>query len=335
MMNFRSRLSGALVRLQRLGLDSYMLLLLTTVALGLLLPVQGVAAAGLKQITFWAVALLFFLYGAKLNSSAIRDGLLNWRLQSATFAATFILFPVLGVILTAVFGGWLAPEVALGLMFLAVLPSTVQSSIAFTGMAGGNVPAAICAASLSNLIGVALTPALVALMLHQGSGGVSMEAIGKIGMQILLPFFLGQIARPWIGGFVQRHRTMTLTVDRGAILLIVYSAFSAGTVSGLWHAIAGPSLALLFGVVALFMALAMAAMVFGGRAMGMPAEDRAVLFFCGSTKSLATGLPIATALFPAATLGATVLPLMIYHLSQLFVCALVAQRASRAQKPTA
>lgn len=318
--------------LKRLGIDTYMLLLIGTVVLGLLLPVQGFAATLLKQITFWAVALLFFLYGAKLNASAIRDGLLNWRLQGATFAATFFMFPVLGLLLSWVFGRLLGPEVTLGLMFLAVLPSTVQSSIAFTGIAGGNVPAAICAASLSNLIGVALTPALVALLLHKSGGSISTDAIVKIAVQILLPFLLGQIARPWIGAFVQRHRMMTLTVDRGAILLIVYSAFSAGTVSGLWHAIAVPSLVLLFAVVALLLALAMGIMVYAGRAMGMAAEDRAVLFFCGSTKSLASGLPIATALFPAATLGAAVLPLMIYHLTQLFVCALVAQRAAKAQK---
>lgn len=314
--------------LKRLGVDTYMLMLIATVALGLLLPVEGIAAALLGQVTFWAVALLFFLYGAKLNAAAIRDGLLNWRLQGATFAATFVLFPVLGLMFAAVFGGLLGPEVTLGLMFLTVLPSTVQSSIAFTAMAGGNVPGAICAASLSNLIGVALTPALVALLLHQGGGGVSPEAIVKIALQILLPFFLGQIARPWIGAFVKRHRSMTLLVDRGAILLIVYSAFSAGTVSGLWHAIAGPSLAVLFAAVLCLLGLAMGIMVFAGRRLGFPEADRAVLFFCGSTKSLASGLPIAAALFPAATIGATVLPLMIYHLAQLFVCALVAQRAA-------
>lgn len=317
--------------LKRLGIDSYMLLLIATVVLGVLLPVQGVAATLLKHITFWAVALLFFLYGAKLQASAIRDGLLNWQLQGATFAATFVLFPAFGLLLATVFGDLLGPEVTLGLLFLTVLPSTVQSSIAFTAMAGGNVPAAICAASLSNLIGVVLTPALVALLLHQDGGGVSVDAIVKIALQILLPFFLGQIARPWVGAFVQRHRLMTLSVDRGAILLIVYSAFSAGTVSGLWHAIAGPSLVLLIVVVALLLGLAMVTMVYGGRAMGMAVEDRAVLFFCGSTKSLATGLPIATALFPAATLGATVLPLMVYHLTQLLVCAMVAQHAARSR----
>jgi sodium/bile acid cotransporter 7 len=317
--------------LKRIGIDTYMLLLVGMVLLGLILPARGIAAEALRGATFWAVTLLFFLYGAKLDPASVRAGLLNWRLQGLTFAATYLLFPVLGVILAAIFGGVLGSQLTLGLLFLCVLPSTVQSSIAFTSIAGGNVPAAICAASLSNLIGVALTPLLVAQLLHQDGGGISLDAIEKIALQILLPFILGQILRPWIGGFVQRHKLLTMVVDRGSILLIVYSAFGAGTVAGIWSAIPAPGLILCLAVVTLLLALAMGIMVAAGRITHMPHQDRAVLFFCGSTKSLASGLPIATAIFPAATVGATVLPVMIYHMTQLLVCSAIAQRMARAR----
>lgn len=315
--------------LKRIGIDTYMLLLVGMVLLGLILPARGIAAEALRGATFWAVTLLFFLYGAKLDPASVRAGLLNWRLQGLTFAATYLLFPVLGLILVAIFGGVLGSQLTLGLLFLCVLPSTVQSSIAFTSIAGGNVPAAICAASLSNLIGVALTPLLVAQLLHQDGGGISLDAIEKIALQILLPFILGQILRPWIGGFVQRHKLLTMVVDRGSILLIVYSAFGAGTVAGIWSAIPAPGLILCLAVVTLLLALAMGIMVAAGRITHMPHQDRAVLFFCGSTKSLASGLPIATAIFPAATVGATVLPVMIYHMTQLLVCSAIAQRLAR------
>ncbi|MBP8932071.1 MAG: bile acid:sodium symporter [Paracoccus sp.] len=317
--------------LKRIGIDTYMLLLVGMVLLGLILPARGIAAEALRGATFWAVTLLFFLYGAKLDPASVRAGLLNWRLQGLTFAATYLLFPVLGLILVAIFGGVLGSQLTLGLLFLCVLPSTVQSSIAFTSIAGGNVPAAICAASLSNLIGVALTPLLVAQLLHQDGGGISLDAIEKIALQILLPFILGQILRPWIGGFVQRHKLLTMVVDRGSILLIVYSAFGAGTVAGIWSAIPAPGLILCLAVVTLLLALAMGIMVAAGRITHMPHQDRAVLFFCGSTKSLASGLPIATAIFPAATVGATVLPVMIYHMTQLLVCSAIAQRMARAR----
>ena len=317
--------------LKRIGIDTYMLLLLATVALGLLLPARGMAAEVLQQATWWAVVLLFLIYGAKLDPASIRAGMLNWRLQGLTFGATYVLFPVLGLGLAAVFGGVLGPQLTLGLLFLAVLPSTVQSSIAFTSIARGNVPAAICAASVSNLIGVVLTPLLVTRLLHQEGASVSLEAVEKIALQILLPFVVGQILRPWIGGFVQRHKLLTMVVDRGSILLIVYSAFGAGTVAGIWSSIPASGLALCLLVVLLFLALAMGIMAGVGRVCGLPPADRAVLFFCGSTKSLASGLPIAYAIFPAATVGATVLPVMIYHMTQLLVCSAVAQRLARAE----
>ncbi|MFD2173511.1 bile acid:sodium symporter family protein [Rhodobacter lacus] len=315
--------------LKRFGIDTYMLLLIGTVVLGVVVPAQGIAAVGLKSLTYWAVSLLFFLYGLKLDPQSVRAGLLNWRLQGLTFLATYVMFPLLGLALSPFAEPVLGPEVTLGILFLAVLPSTVQSSIAFTGIAGGNVPAAICAASLSNLVGVALTPLLVAVMLHTGGGEINFDAVIRIGTQILLPFVLGQALRPLIGFFVARHRRLTLLVDRGSILLIVYSAFSAGTVSGLWEAVPPARLGALFGAIVVFLAISMGLMVGAGRLFGLPREDRAALFFCGSTKSIATGLPIASALFPVAEVGAIVLPAMIYHITQLLICAFVSQRAAR------
>jgi solute carrier family 10 (sodium/bile acid cotransporter), member 7 len=97
---------------------------------------------------------------------------------------------------------------------LCVLPSTVQSSIAFTSIARGNVAAALCAATASNLFGVLLTPLLAGLLLR-AHGGFSARGVGDIVVQILLPFAAGQLARPWIGAWVSRHRGMTGLVDRG------------------------------------------------------------------------------------------------------------------------
>ncbi|WP_420342447.1 bile acid:sodium symporter family protein [Paenirhodobacter sp.] len=316
--------------LRRIGIDTYMLLLVAMVCAGGLLPARGQVAAGLHHLTFWAVALLFLLYGAKLDLASIRAGLMNLRLQAACLATTYALFPALGLALSVLLRPVLGPELATGLLFLSVLPSTVQSAIAFTGIAGGNVAAAICAASISNLLAVGLTPALMALLMER-SGGISTDAVGRIAVQILLPFVLGQMLRPWIGAAIRRQRLLTLVVDRGSILMIVYAAFSAGTVAGIWTAIPPFTLLALGLTVAGFMALVMAAMAAGGAAAGLPMPDRRALFFCGSTKSLASGLPIATALFPPAVLGAVVLPVMLFHLGQLLVCAVIAQRAAQAQ----
>ena len=314
-------------RLKRLGIDAYMLLLLATVLAGIILPAQGASADVLGHVTYWAVSLLFFLYGAKLDPRGVRDGFLNWRLQGLTFGATFVIFPIFGLIIAAVVAPVLGATLALGLLFLAVLPSTVQSSIAFTSIAQGNVAGAICAASVSNLVGVFLTPALVALLLHADGGGVRIEAIVKIGVQILLPFVVGQVLRPIVGRLVQRHKVITQVVDRGSILLIVYAAFSASTVAGLWADIPLATLVILLFVIVIFLAVVMGAMVLIGKISKMPYPDRTALFYCGATKSLASGLPIATALFASDQIGAIVLPLMMYHMLQLLVSAYLSQKA--------
>lgn len=313
---------------KRIGIDAYMILLMLTAVLGVVLPARGIGAEILGYLTYWAVAVLFFLYGGKLDPRAVRAGLLNWKLQGLTFATTYAVFPVMGFALIAIFGRALGPEMSLGLLFLAVLPSTVQSSIAFTSISGGNVAAAICAASLSNIVGVVLTPLLVAQLIHLEGAGVTFEAIEKIGLQILLPFVAGQLLRRWIGATLNRRKLLTTIVDRGSILLIVFAAFSAGTVAGVWSSIPPASLLVTLGVVLLLLFLIIMTTRLAGRAAGLPPEDRTTLLFCGSTKSLASGLPIAMALFPAAQVSAIILPVMIYHMVQLLVCSGIAGNLS-------
>lgn len=315
-----------LARLKRIGVDAYILMLLGTVGFATLLPARGVAAEWLSSVTYFAVALLFFLYGVKLNTGAIIAGFTNWRLQLLVLGSTFVAFPVMALGFSQLLAPFLQPELAFGILYLGLLPSTVQSSIAFTSIAGGNVPAAVCAASVSNLLGVFITPLLVALFLHTGSGSFDFGAVIDIGIQILLPFVLGQLLRPLAGAFVQRHGRITHIIDRGSILLIVYSAFSAGVVAGIWQQVDAVALSAIIVASITMLALIMGLTLFAGWAAGLPEEDRLVLLFCGSKKSIATGLPMANILFAGQAISLIVLPAMIFHQIQLVVCAMLAQR---------
>ncbi|WP_172123693.1 MULTISPECIES: bile acid:sodium symporter family protein [unclassified Devosia] len=319
-------------RLKSLGIDIYMVLLIGMVVLATLLPARGFGAEVVSKASYFAVMLLFFLYGAKLNTSAIVAGISNWRLQLLVFAFTFIAFPLLGLLASTALGSVLQPEIVMGLLYLSLLPSTVQSSIAFTSIAGGNVPAAVCAASVSNLLGVFITPALTALLLHTGGHGVDASAMLSIGVQILLPFFLGQMARPLIGPWVQKHKLLTSIVDRGSILLIVYSAFSAGMVAGIWSQVDWVAILILMLISSLLLAVVMIGTVYVGKACGLSQEDRLVLLFCGSKKSLASGLPMANILFAGQAVSLIILPVMIFHQIQLLVCAVIAQRIANGRK---
>jgi sodium/bile acid cotransporter 7 len=214
-----------------------------------------------------------------------------------------------------------------GLLFLTLVPSTIQSSIAFTSIARGNVPAAICAGSFSSLVGIVVTPLLAAALLGS-SGGFAADSLVGIVLQLLVPFVAGQLLRPWIGGFITRHKKVLGLVDRGSILLVVYTAFSEGMVQGIWHQVSPLRLAGLLAVEAVLLAVMLTLTWYGSRALRFNREDRIAIQFAGSKKSLAAGLPMASVLFGAHA-SLAVLPLMLFHQMQLMVCAVIAKRRSR------
>ncbi|MEV3973729.1 bile acid:sodium symporter family protein [Streptomyces sp. NPDC050698] len=310
-------------------IDPYILLLLGTVGLAALLPARGSAADVASGASTAAVALLFFLYGARLSTREALDGLRHWRLHVTVLACTFAVFPLLGLAARGLVPVILTHPLYQGLLFLTLVPSTVQSSIAFTSMARGNVPAAICAGSFSSLVGIVATPLLAASLLGGGDGGgFSADSLLKIVLQLLVPFLAGQLLRRWIGGFVTRRKKVLALVDRGSILLVVYTAFSAGMVQGIWHQVSPARLGGLFVVEAVILAVMLLATWYGGKALGFGRADRIAIQFAGSKKSLAAGLPMASVLFGAQA-ALAVLPLMLFHQLQLIVCAVIAKRRAR------
>ena len=315
--------------LARLNVDPYLLLLLGMVGLATVLPAQGIWASVAGGVTDAAIALLFFLHGARLSRTAIVEGARAWKLHLTTMALTYLLFPAIGLTVRTIPG--LDAGLATGVLFLTLLPSTVQSSIAFTSIARGNVAAAVCSASFSNLAGIFLTPLLTALLITGRSGGFSADPVITISVQLLLPFMAGHLLRPWIADFVARHRKVLGYTDRGSILLVVYTAFGAAVLDGLWARVTGGELVLIAVLSLVILALIMGAAVAVGKAMGFVREDRVVLLFCGSKKSLATGVPLAGVLFAPAQIGAVILPLMFFHQIQLMVCAVLARKLGEGQ----
>ena len=314
-----------------LSIDRFMVFLIAVVVAASVLPARGWAASWTDVLAKLAIALLFFLHGARLSRAAIIQGAANWRLHTATLCSTYILFPAAGLAIVWLVGGTVNPLLLSGLLYLTLLPSTVQSSIAFTAMARGNVAAAVCSASLSNLAGIVLTPMLVGLVMKvSGSAGVSAShSIGTIALQLLLPFVAGHLLRPLIGGFIDRNKAILLPVDRGSILLVVYSAFSAAVINGIWTRVGWLDLLTLLALSAVLLGVVMVVNLLVARLAHLPREDAIVLLFCGSKKSLVSGVPMAGALFPPAHVGLIVLPLMIFHQLQLFVCAALAARFRR------
>jgi solute carrier family 10 (sodium/bile acid cotransporter), member 7 len=314
----------------RIKPDWYLIFIIGAGVLASLLPARGEAAVWLGGLTKVAIAVVFFLHGARLPREAVIRGIVHWRLHLTILAATFVLFPALTVGMTLLPAWITPPELAAGLILLGCLPSTIQSSIAFVGIARGNVAAAVASASASNLIGVFLTPLLAGLLMHT-EGAVNPGAFTIIIVQLLVPFALGQAARPWVGEFVARRSKQLGLLDRGTIVLIVYVAFSSAVVEGVWSRLGAIDLVRLLVLCCLLLAAVLAITAVAARALGFSKEDQIAIVFCGSKKSLASGAPIAAALLTPAVAGVAMIPLMVFHQIQLMACAALAQRY--AQRP--
>ena len=317
--------------LKLLALDRFTILLFVMVILASILPVSGHAAEIFSVITTAAIAVLFFLHGAKLSREAVMQGLTHWKLHGLVFAITFAVFPILGLLAKPILVPMLGQELYWGFLFMCFLPSTVQSSIAFTSVARGNVAAAVCSASFSNIIGMFITPIMVAFfILGQTSRGFDpTSSIIQITLLLLVPFILGQILRPYVFPHMQKRPKIVKVFDQGSILMVVYGAFSSAVVAGLWSQISMSTLMLLILACSVLLTLIMLLSLYIPKWLGFNAADQKTIFFCGSKKTLASGVPMAQILFIGQPIGMIVLPIMIFHQIQLMVCGVIANYWSK------
>lgn len=312
--------------------DRFTLTLLTTVLLASFLPARGEFVGWLNILTTAAIALLFFMHGAKLSREAILAGSNNWRLHLWVMFSTFIIFPLLGVL----FKWWspvnVSPALYNGFLYLCILPATVQSAIAFTSLAGGNVAAAVCSASASSLLGIFVSPLLVGLLMNVHGDTGSLRQVGTIVLQLLVPFIAGHLSRPLIGNWIERNRKLIGKTDQTSILLVVYAAFSEAVTHGIWHQVGIGSMAFIVLVSLILLAIVLVINIYMARKLGFSKADEITIVFCGSKKSLANGIPMANILFPASVVGVMVLPLMVFHQVQLMACAALARRYQKKQQ---
>lgn len=324
-MSTATTLALRVARGRFLPIDGFILALAGTLAAASLVPCRGASAHVFHVLGTVAISSLFFLQGARLSRTSIVHGMTHWRLHVAIGVTTFLLFPLLGLAVVGLFPHLLPRSLWLGVLFVCVLPSTVQSSIALTSMARGNVAAAICAATVSNVAGIVLAPLMFGALANLHGRGIDLNAVRGVALQLLLPFAVGHLLRPWIGGRAERNRRLLSMTDRGSILIVVYTAFSAAATHGIWQEIPCVTLVALALVLAFLLATVLLIVGFASRALEFSSADEAALVLCGSQKSIVSGVPIATALVSGATIGPILLPIMLYHPMQLVVCTWMAR----------
>ena len=308
--------------------DPFLGMILGAVVLASLLPARGGVAVAFHHFTTAAVVLLFFLHGAKLSREAVIAGMGHWRLHIVVVLSTFVAFPIFGLLLRPIGMQLVGPDIYEGVTFLCALPATVQSAIVFTSIAGGNVPAAICSASLSTLLGVFLTPLAFGITSRSGAAGgsIGFSGVRDVALEILLPFLIGQLSRVWLASTMKRRSAVVSYVDRGSIVLVVYVAFSDAVVQHIWQRVSVPELSGLFVVCGVLLAVVLFSTRMLAKVLGFNREDEITIVFGGSKKSLASGIAMANVLFPPALVGSMVLPLMLFHQMQLMACTVLAGR---------
>jgi sodium/bile acid cotransporter 7 len=303
--------------------------MIVVVGLAFLWPAPGAHGGFLhpELLNKIGIALIFFLNGLGLSLLALRDGALRWQVHLLIQLSTFLIFPLLGWGLIKITGGWMSADLQTGFFYLCALPSTVSSSVALTVAARGNVPVAVFNATLSSLIGVVLTPLWMALILgHSGNNFAVGPVIMELLLWLVLPLALGQLARPLLSGWASRNRTRVQMVDRLTILVLIYTSFSDSVQQGIWsHYGSIVVVETIVGTGVLFFIVLLITRALSNL-LGLPTEDRIAAVFCGSKKTLASGVPMAHLIFGAnPALGLILMPIMIYHPLQLAVGGVMAQ----------
>ncbi|MBL0923334.1 MAG: bile acid:sodium symporter [Sphingomonadaceae bacterium] len=313
--------------LQRVIPDRFLAGLVLMVVAASLFPANVTVRPILDNVVTIAIMVLFFFHGLRLSRASVLAGFGHWRLHLAILGVTFLLYPLAALALAKLLAPLMVPELWVGILFLACVPSTVQSSISLISIARGNVAAGVAQAAASNMLGVVLTPITAGLLLSVQGHDLGLSGIGKIASQLLLPFAVGHALRPLLLRWVEPYLKTVSTIDRGTILLVVYSAFSAAAAAGIWGKLSVASLAAMLLACALLLSFGLTVTALIGRRFDR--EDAEAIRYAGTLKSLATGLPMAKILLTAPQAGLVIVPLMLFHQMQLFVCGWLAGRATK------
>lgn len=319
--------------MKRSLIDPFIIALLAVVGIAYLLPYPGTKESPfhLDEIADIGVSVIFLLYGLQLGPEKLKAGLTNARLHLVIHASTFILFPLIIIILKPFFSTVFMQQVWLPFFFLAALPSTVSSSVVMVSIAQGNIPAAIFNASISSLIGVFITPVWMSLFLEQQPGSIGLgQVIGKLLLQVLLPVIIGLFLHKKFGRFAEVNRKRLKLFDQSVILLIVYCSFSESFYEGVFKGFEPIYLLALLVMVTALLFVVYSIITLITKALHFNREDRITATFCGSKKSLVHGSVMSKVLFAnAANSGLVLLPLMLFHAVQLFIISIIAGKMHR------
>src|SRR5699024_1197100 len=320
----------------KIRIDGFVLSIIGSVLLAFFYPFLGGSSSPLpvNQIANTGIALIFFFYGLKLSIPQFKSGLTNWKLHLLIQASTFVLFPLIVISFNPLISGENGQTIWLAFLFLAALPSTVTSSVIMVSIARGNVPAAIFNASISGLVGIAITPLWMGLFMGHSAGDYSLSHIYmQLITTIFVPILIGILFQRLWGKYARLYDQYLTLFEKAVILLTIYKSFSESFEDHIFSSVSIADFAIIIAaIVALFFSVYW---LTGNLSdwMGFALKDRTTIQFCGSKKSLVHGTIFSKILFPgSAALGIVLLPILLYHAIQLFIVSILATERARKTK---
>jgi len=301
--------------------DPMIAVLLIATALAIVVPSIGEARSVAEATSSVAIFVLFLVNGMRIARGDIAKGLRNWRFFLPLGLWVFGGMALTGLGLFHLASNILPPLVALGFVYLGVLPSTIQSATSYTTLAGGNAALSVIGAALINIAGVFISAPLFALLAGGEAADVGSSVIVRIALLLMLPFLIGQLVQGWTWDWIQSRKTKIVWLDRVVIGIAVYVAFSGAVEQGIGSAMDAAGWAWLIGLILIFLTIANIGVWWLGGALAYPFKDRIAFLFAGSQKSVAIGAPLAALLFEPAIAGFVIAPLLLYHLIQLMLAA--------------
>ncbi len=295
-----------------------------------LIPEAG-ASGGLFRseiTTRFGVVLIFFFQGLTLSLTVMKKGIMQWRLHVFVQTAIFLAIPLLALAVLGLSKGLLSSELKIGFLFLAALPTTIATSVAYTAMVRGNVAGAVFNSATANLAGIFITPLWISIWLQTGGETLPLGRLFlDISLMILAPLLAGQFCRPLVYQWVDSYKKAFSILSSLIIIFIVYAAFCNSWQANIWAA-HGTGTALVAASGAMLFFIAVKGLVYLGiKLFRFNRENSMAALFCASQKTLAAGAPMANLIFASHPgLGIILLPLMFYHIFQLFLGGVLVNR---------
>lgn len=317
----------------KLKIDPFILAIIGIIIIAYLFPAWGSkdSVIPLDLIGSIGVSLIFFFYGLKLSPEKIKSGLKNWKLHVLVQLTTFLIFPLTILLFRPFIQSENGELFWFSFLFLAALPSTVSSSVVMVSMAKGNVPAAIFNASISGLIGIVITPLWMGLFLNNSSSEFELGSIYlKLITEILVPVVIGIVLQKYGSKYANQYAKELSTFDKLIILLIIYKSFAESFEENVFTSVDISDLFLITITTTVLFYAIYHLTGFLSRMLKFNIEDQITAQFCGTKKSLVHGTVFSKILFPASIpAGIILLPLMLFHASQLFIVSIIASKLAK------